>query len=408
MKRMYPASEIGVTKAQTRTMLVLLASFASLAPMSIDMYLPGIPAITKDLNASPAAVTATVSIFIGGMGLGQFLAGPWSDRVGRRIPIFTGLVVYLVGTAAAIFAPTIVMLLVGRVLQSLGASSVMVTGRAIVRDRFDEREAARFFSTLALVAGLAPVLAPIVGTAVLSVAGWRTIFVLMGSAAAVLLIVLIGKLSESRSAETEKRARESHPLRTYASLLRNRHLVGYLLAAGFNSACLFTYLASAPLVLMRIYGVSASAFSAVVASNAIGLLASSQLSRILLKTRAPQQVLRGSAKAAVVMAVIFAVFAFTLFGGLPVLLALIFMVVASLSIVQANTMACALSIDPSRAGSIAALFGLTIYGMGTAMSFLAGLFFDGTARPMVVVIALSLAGTAATIRLLALPKKVPV
>ncbi|MGE0115724.1 MAG: multidrug effflux MFS transporter [Steroidobacteraceae bacterium] len=388
----------------SRALTLLLAAFAGMAPMSIDMYLPGIPAITTDLSASPQAVTATLSIFIGGLALGQLLAGPWSDRVGRQTPIVSGLILYFIGSLCAVFAHSVNIFLGGRVLQALGASAVMVAGRAVVRDLFDERGAAKYFSTLALVAGLAPVLAPIVGTGLLTVGSWRAIFMLMTSVAVILLLVVIWKLYETRSSETERQARASHPIKTYALLLRNRRLLGYLLAGGFNSACFFTYLGSAPLVLMKIYGLSPTTFSIIMACNSFGLVTASQFSRHLLKTRSPQQVLQGSARNAIVMAVVFAGFAITLVGGLPVLLLLVFMVVASLSIVQANTMACALSVDPHRAGATAALFGTMVFGVGTATSFIAGLLYDGTPRPMLGVIALNLVGTAVVLRFMALPK----
>ena len=230
----------------------------------------------------------------------------------------------------------------------------------------------------------------------------RTLYVLLSLVAAILFIAAALMFRETRSLETARRARDSHPLRTYAALLRNRQLLGFLLTASFNAASLFTYLGSAPLVLMKNYGVRAPVFSLIMAANSIGLIAASQVNRYLLVTRTPQQVLRGSARNALVLSVAFALFSVTLGGGMPVMLALIFVVLASLSIIQANTTACALSIDPHSAGAIAALLGALAFGMGTAMSYLAGLLYDGTPRPMMITIALNLVGTAAALRLLAL------
>lgn len=384
-------------------LILLLGAFASLTSMSVDMYLPALPQIAVELQAPAHAVTATLSLFIGGLGIGQLLAGPWSDRVGRRPPVLWGLGVYLAGSLAIAVAGGIELFLVGRLLQALGASAVTVTGRAVVRDLYQEHDAARFLAATTLITGLMPIIAPLAGTAVLAVAGWRAIFLVTALAAAPLLIAAALWLPESRSHATRERAHGRHPLRTYAEMLRDRRLLGFLLAAGCNAACFFTYLGSSPLVLMNTYHLGPSTYSTAVAINALGLLGASQLNRGLLRTRRPQAILAGSARNAVLLGLAYIAFAATLWGGLPVLLLLFFLAVASLSIVQNNTLACALSVDPQRAGAAAALFGAATFGMGTLMSYLAGWLYDGTARPMTLVIALNLLGAAAALRWLALP-----
>lgn len=383
-------------------LVLLLGAFASLTSLSVDMYLPGLPRIAVDLAAPAHAVTATLSMFIGGLGLGQLLAGPWSDRVGRRPPVLWGLAVYLAGCIAIALATGIELFLLGRLLQALGASAVTVTGRAVVRDLYQEHDAARFFSAITLVTGLTPIVAPLAGSAVLAVASWRAIFLVMAIATVPLLMAAMLWLPESRSDATRERAHGSHPLRAYADMLRDRRLIGFLLAAGCNAACFFTYLSSSPLVLMNGYHLSASTYSAVIAINALALMGGSQLNRRRLRTRRPQDILAGSARNAVLLGLAFAAFAATRLGGLPALLLLFFLSVGSLSIVQNNTLACALSVDPQRAGTAAALFGAATFGMGTLMSWLAGLLYDGGARPMTGVIALNLLGAAAALRLLAL------
>lgn len=399
-----PASSVRRSGPDLTTVL-LLAAFSALAPMAIDMYLPGVPAISADLAASPWAASATLSVFFAGLALGQLFAGPWSDRIGRRTPIRAGLALFVAGAVLAAAGSTIGMLLAGRLLQAFGASAVMVTGRAVVRDIFDERGAARFFSSITLVSGLAPVLAPSVGAVLLLVAGWRAIFLTMACFAGFLLVVALGRLGESRSAETARHARENHPLRTYATLLANRRFLGYMLAAGCNSGCYFTFLASAPLVLMKGYGLSSVAFSLVIGINAVGLVGMAQLNRLLLRTRSPSRILRGSARNALFLAALFAALGATRMGGLPALLIPAFAVIASTSVIQANTMASALSIVPSRAGAAAALVGSGSFGMGTAMSLLAGMLYDGTAAGMIAVMTAGLVGTAASLLLLALPER---
>jgi DHA1 family bicyclomycin/chloramphenicol resistance-like MFS transporter len=389
--------------APSRMTVALLVSFAALVPLAIDMFLPGAPIVVRDLQASPQTATAMVSVFFFGLAIGQVFVGPLSDRVGRRPPIIIGLSVFLIGSLIAATASAAGTLLAGRLLQALGASAVMVTGRAVVRDLFDERGSARFFSLIVLIGGLAPILAPVAGAGLLALAGWRAIFLVLALVAAASLAGAVHILRESRSAETEAQARASHPAQAYLTLLRNRRLNGYFLAGALNGGCFFTYLANAPLILMNVYGFNASMFSLIVAINAIGLVGGAQLNRVLLRTRSPSEILSVCAVFAAGLALLFVIFAATLLGGLPAFMALIFIVVASTSLVQANTMAGALSIDPTRAGAAAALFGALSFGAGTGLSLLAGALFDGTPRGTMAVIAISLIGNAAALRFLALP-----
>jgi len=394
-----------------RRHVLLLAAFAAMAPLSIDLFLPGVPIMRAELQASPRLTAATLSVFFIGLAFGQLVSGPLSDRVGRRAPIIGGLLTYTAASAMASFAPSIGVLLFARALQAVGASAVTVTGRAVVRDLFDHRGTARMLSTLALISSMAPVLAPLLGSALLHVAGWRASFEFMTAFGLLIFTAAFVLQGESRSKKTERRARSAHPLRTYGRLITHRRLLGYLGAAAFNGSCLFTYLAIAPLVLMPIYGLTPTAFALVFGVNAIGLVAANQINRLLLARISPDAVLQVTSTGALILAAGFAFFALTLLGGLPFLMALIFLMVASSSLVQSNAMAGALSVDPHRAGSIAALFGATAFGAGTVTSFIAGLLFDGTPRAMMGVIATALLGMAATLKYLALrdprPPSVP-
>lgn len=387
------------------TVTGLLAGFAALAPLSIDMFLPAVPKLSAELTASAEQSTATVSVFLAGVALGQLLAGPLSDRIGRRAPVIGGLAVFLAGALLAAVAPSIQVLLAARLTQALGASSVSVTGRAIVRDLFDHKGVANFLSTLALISGLAPVLAPAGGSAVLGAFGWRAIFLCTAVFGVLLLAGAALRLPESRSKEAESDARARHPFATMLILLQNRRLVAYLLGAAFNSAGFFTYLASAPLVIMKVYEVHPAQFSGVIALNAVGLVGASQLNRLLLRRYSPDAVLRAMSAVSAINALAFGALAVTGVGGLPVLLVLVFAAVSSTSIVQANTMAGALSVDPRRAGSIAALFGAAGFAAGTVASMVAGFLYDGTERGMTIVIGASLLGVCIALRALTSPSR---
>jgi DHA1 family bicyclomycin/chloramphenicol resistance-like MFS transporter len=393
--------------AQERTpwgLVILLGSLTAFAPMSIDMYLPSLPAIGQDLHASAAQTQATVAAFFAGMAVGQFFYGPASDRFGRRAPILVGIAIYVAASIVCALSVSPEMLIGSRFVQALGGCAGGVVARAVVRDRFNHTETARVLSLLTLIMGLAPILAPILGGMLLSIGGWRLNFwVLVGfglacGAATILWLV------ESRSQETAAQAASESPLRAYLALLKQPRLVGYALAGGLNGATLFTYISASPVLLIETYGISPSHFGWVFGLNAAGVIGASQANRYLLRHRTPDEVLARSSIVAVVAGVALAAAALTGFGERWTVLPLLFVLLASYGFMQGNTMAGALNVDPRRSGSISALMGGASFGVGALASSLAGGFHDGTPRPMALVMLMALIGSALALRMLALPK----
>ncbi|GLT00770.1 Bcr/CflA family drug resistance efflux transporter [Sphingobium jiangsuense] len=386
----------------TRKEIILLATFGAIAPLAIDMYLPAMPALAANLGISARLAGQSVSVFLIGIAAGQLVTGPLSDRLGRRPMILSGLALFTLASLVAAMATAFPVLLAARLFQALGACAVMVSGRAVVRDRLDARESARLFSLLALIGGMAPVLAPMIGAGIIQFGEWRLIFLVMAAFSLLTLLFAFPVLTESRSAATAANARFEHPFRSYVALLRNRQLLGYLATAACNSAAFFTYVANSATVLIDGYGMTPRAFSILFAANSVGLVCANQINRRLLRTRMPAQVLRLSARNALVFASALLLFAATGAGGLPVLVGLLFLVVASIAPVQANTMAGGLGVDPLRSGSTAALFGATTFTAGAIASWIAGLAYRGDGGGLAVVVAFCLVGSAlATFRLVA-------
>ena len=387
-------------------LVFLLGALTAFAPMSIDMYLPSLPAIGADLHATAAQTQATVAAFFAGMAIGQFFYGPASDRFGRRGPILVGVTIYVAASIACALAVSPEMLIGARFVQALGGCAGGVVARAVVRDRFNHTETARMLSLLTLIMGLAPVLAPMLGGALLTVGGWRVNFWVLTAFGLACGAATFFGLKESRSAETAAQAASENPLKAYMALLRQPRLIGYALAGGLNGATLFTYISASPDLLIGTYGISPQHFGWVFGLNAFGVIGASQVNRYLLRRSTPDEVLSRASIIAVVASIALTIAAVTGIGERWTVLPLLFVLLASYGFMQGNTMAGALNIDFKRSGSISALMGGASFGVGALAASLAGFFHNGTPAPMAIVMMLALMGSALSLRMLALPRTV--
>jgi MFS transporter, DHA1 family, multidrug resistance protein len=381
--------------------ILLLGSLTAFGAVTIDLYLPTLPAIARDYGTSAAAVQLTLSTFFVGMALGQLFFGPLSDRIGRRPTILIGCAVYVAASLFCALAPTIEALVAGRFFQALGCCAAMVTCRAIVRDRYDHRDSARIFSLLMLVLAIAPLLAPTVGGWIALAAGWHAVFYAFVAVGVAIAAAVGLRLDESRSAATAAAARDQNILAGYARLLRHRRLIGYLLVGAANGATLFSYIAASPDLVVNVWGFTEAQFGLVFAAVAVGIVGASQINRALLRHQSPDAILKwATLGAALAGAALWLVADAPLAVSLPVL----FVALSSNGLIAANASAGALNVDPLRAGAISGLMGGINFGMGAAASALAAALHDGTARPLALNIAVALLVAAAAYHGLAKPR----
>jgi MFS transporter, DHA1 family, multidrug resistance protein len=387
-----------------RDELLLLGALTAYSAITIDLYLPALPAIGVAFHESAAVVQHTMASFFIGMALGQLVYGPWSDRVGRRPLLIVGSIIYAAASLLCAAAPTIDWLIAGRFLQAIGACSGVVIARAVVRDKFDHQDSARIFSLLTLVLGIAPMLAPTAGAALVTIAGWRAIFVLLVGFGVLIGTAVFFALPETRSPATAALARNSSALSGYGVLLANRRFVGFVLAGAFNGSALFAYVSNAPDLIMAQLGFGPSAFGWLFALMAVGIIGSSQVNRSLLRRYRSEAILRVASLAGVATGALLVAVAATGIGGTWTLLACLFLALSSYGFIAANNLASALSVVPARAGAASALIGSAAFGVGAIASSLVGALHNGTAVPMAAVMAATLLLSALALFALALRK----
>ena len=381
----------------------LLGSLIALGPLSIDLYLPALPDLTDDLSASPSSVQLTLTGMLVGLGLGQLLLGPLTDIYGRRRPLLVGVAVNVVASLLCAVAPTIVVLDALRVLQGVAAAAASVVAMAVVRDLFTGQAAAAVISRLVMVMGLAPVLAPSLGSAVLEVGSWRTVFVVLAG-----LGVLIGVLAAFGLKETLPPERRAAPgLRTtlqgYGVLLRDPTLVGFMMVASLTMAAVFAYVSGAPFVLQDGFGLDERTFGLLFGVGAVGLILSSQVNVALLRWNSPGRILTTALTVAALAGVVLLANALTGTGGLLGIMIPIWVVIAMVALCGPNATALALAEHGQRAGAAAALLGAAQFVTGAAVAPLAGLGEAGSAVPMAATIAGALLLAAVMVRLVLRP-----
>jgi len=263
-------------------MVVVLGALSAFGPLSLDLYLPGLPGLAGGLGASASAAQLTLTACLLGLATGQLISGPWSDAVGRRRPLVIGVGAYVAASLACAVAPSVLTLIGLRFIQGLAGAAGIALSRAVVRDLRSGAAAARLFAGLLLVNGLAPILAPILGGQLLRSTDWRGLFAVLAGVGALILAGTLAFVPESHPPALRRAGGLADTLRVFRELLGQRRFVGCTLASGLAFAAMFAYIAGSPFVLQDIYSLSPAQFSAVFAANGLGIIVAGQLSSPLI------------------------------------------------------------------------------------------------------------------------------
>lgn len=371
-----------------RTALVI-GLLSAVGPFAIDMYLPALPQVAADLGVSAPATQFTLTAYFLAFGLSQLVYGPASDQVGRKPPLYFGLAIFLLGTLGCALAPSLEALIAARFVQGVGAATVMVVPRAIIRDLHSGPAATRMMATVMLVISVSPMLAPLAGSGLMLMGSWRLIFAVLAVAALLSLLLTAFVLPETLAPENRTPARLGVLAQGGWRLLRDPVFMGLTLVGGFSMSSFFVFIASASFVYTGEFGLSPTGFSLAFALNALGFFAASQVAATLGERLGMGRVVATAVSAFAAVTIGLFLVALAGHATLPVIMAMLFVANAFLGVVIPTTMVMALDPHPDIAGMASSLGGTLQMLTGGAMMALAGQFFDGTAVPMLGAIALA-------------------
>ncbi|WP_308258075.1 Bcr/CflA family efflux MFS transporter [Pseudonocardia lacus] len=372
-------------------LVLILGALIALGPLTIDMYLPALPTITGELATTDSAVQLTLTGTLLGLGLGQLVIGPLSDALGRKRPLLAGTALHVLASVLCLVAPNIAVLGTARLLQGLGAAAGAVIAMAIVRDLYTGRPAATLLSRLILVMGAAPVIAPTLGSWLLSFTSWRGVFAALALYALVLMPVAAKLLPETLPVERRQAPSVRGTLRTYGRLFRDRTFVGLALVAGLTMSGMFGYVSGASFVFQEEFGLTQQQFALAFSSGAIWLIGATQLNPVLLRRFEPRQILFAAVATGAVAAALMLGLALVGAGILGVLLPL-WLALFAAGFALPNAPVVALARHGDNAGTAAALLGAMQFGIGAIVSPMVGVLGnDSVAMAAVIAGGLGLA-----------------
>ncbi|GIN89962.1 Bcr/CflA family drug resistance efflux transporter [Siminovitchia terrae] len=362
---------------------VILGSLTAFGPLSVDMYLPGLPDLAAGFNTQASSAQLTLTSFLIGMAVGQLVVGPMSDARGRKGPLVVGLVIFAISSLLCMAMPSIWGLVAMRFIQGASAAAGIVIARAVARDLYSGVELTKFFALLMLVNGAAPIAAPVAGGQLLSIMPWQGIFGVLTFIGAIMVVSVLWGLPETLPATKRSEGGIGNMLKTFSFLLKDKVFMGYCLAQGFVMAAMFVYIAGSPFLLQEHFNLSPQAFSLFFAMNGAGIIAAAQITGRLAGRVDEKKLLAGGLYLAFLSSVILFLMLW-LNAGLIFVMIPLFFSVSTVGIVGTTSFSLAMNDKEKTAGSAAALHGLMPHVFGAAAAPLAGL---GNVVPMGIIMA---------------------
>ena len=368
-------------------LILILGSLTALGPFSIDMYLPGFPAIAKDLHTTAAKVSLSLSGFFIGISLGQLLYGPLLDKFGRKKPLFIGLILYIIASAGCAYATSINALIFLRVIQAIGSCASAVASVAMVRDLFPVKDNAKVFSLLLLVVGVSPMIAPTVGGYVTATFGWQAVFlILMGMGIAILAATFLW-LPDSYKPDNTISLKPKPILLNFWAVLREPQFCTYAFTGAIAFAGLFAYVSGSPLVFMEVFHTDEKVYGWIFAFLSVGFIGSSQLNTLFLRKFKSEQIVKAALMGQVIIGALFLSVALNGLLTLPITIFFLFLFLSCIGFTYPNAAALSLAPFTKNAGSASAMMGAIQMGMGTLISVVISLFEVPSAVPMIAAMA---------------------
>jgi MFS transporter, DHA1 family, multidrug resistance protein len=366
------------------SLVLILGGLTALTPFSIDMYLPGFPAIAKDLSTSAAKASLSLSSFFIGISLGQLLYGPLLDRFGRKTPLYIGLSVYILASIGCVFAQTINALIDLRVIQALGSCAASVASVTLVRDLFPVEENAKVFALLILVLGASPMIAPTAGGYIISSYGWHAVFFVLTLICVLIFICSIFWLPAGKAPDHEYSLKPKPITKSFLSVFTTPQFYTYCLTGSLAFTGLFAYVAASPVVFMSVFNVSLKTYGWIFAILSIGFIGSSQLNNLLLKRFNSHQILRFILICYMVLSILFFLFSQIGWLSLPVIMIFLFLLLGCVGIVNPNATALTLAPFDKNTGTASALLGAIQIGLGSLISVFISLFENPSLTPLAI------------------------
>lgn len=367
--------------------IIILGMLSAIGPFSIDMYLPGFPAIAADLQTSVAHIALSLSSFFIGISAGQLLYGPLLDRYGRKKPLYIGLTLYLLSSIGCALCTSADALIALRLLQALGGCVGMVAARAMVRDLFPVQENAKIFSLLMLVIGVSPIIAPTLGGYVISNFGWHSIFIILTIMSAIILAAVHFILPESRKPDLSVSLMPAPIIKGFLAVFKNPQFFTYSFTGAVSAAGLYAYISGSPHVFMELYGVTEQQFGWIFAGVALGLIICSQLNTFLLRRFKSEQIIRIALFCQMLTGITMVTGTALGVINLSSLILLILIFLSCQGFVFPNSSALSMAPFSRNAGSASALMGGIQLAIGALTSGLVSILSNDTALPMTAIMA---------------------